>query len=272
MVSGVMVSGGRTSDTSIDYSPEGVTVLRFRGIEMSRNGVLAAVTTRQGGVSRPPYDTLNLSFDVGDHPDLVQENRRRLALALGLSPDQLTTVRQVHGRGVAIAGAGPGSMPPEADILLTGTPGRALLMRFADCVPILLWDPVHRAAGIAHAGWRGCYQRVPAAAVTAMTDTFGTRPQDLRVAIGPCIGPCCYWVGNDVASLFASTGAVRLDGHGKRVDLRQLVLEDLKRCRVPEENVEVSDHCTACRTDLFFSHRASGGRTGRFGAVIALLP
>ncbi len=272
MVSGVIDSGSGTSETRADHPSERVTLLRFPGIEMSRDGVIAAVATRQGGVSRPPYDSLNLSFDVGDHPGLVQENRRRLARALGLSPDQLATVRQVHGRGVAIAGPEAQITPPEADILLTGTPGRALFMRFADCVPVLLWDPVRRVAGIAHAGWRGCYQRVPATAVAAMADAFGTRPKDLRVAIGPCIGPCCYQVGDDVASLFTGTDAVRVDGVSKSLDLRLLVLEDLKKCSVPEEHVEMSNYCTACRTDLFFSHRASGGKTGRFGAVIALLP
>jgi polyphenol oxidase len=236
-----------------------------------------AVFTRRGGVSRPPFDTLNASRAVGDEPGAVAVNHQRMAAALGWPVDRIVSARQVHGRNVALVG--PEQLGArtalEADIVVTDRPGILLMLRFADCTPIILWDPVRWVVALVHAGWKGTVLGAPSAAVEAMSSRFGSSPSDVLAGIGPSIGPCCYEVGDAVAKpasrAFAGSGVLQKQvGGGVHFDLWGANAELLMRVGVPEESIAVARLCTSCRSDLFFSHRASGGSAGRFAVVAGL--
>ena len=178
-------------------------LLTWSALEAS--GADAAVTARDGGVSSGPYATLNLSLSVGDDPARVLENRRRLAVALGANPGDFVFARQVHGAGVRVVGPadrGSGAFTlddavPDTDALVTTSPDVVLAILTADCVPIVLHDPVAGVLACVHAGWRGTVARVPAAAVAAM-QSLGTRPSDILAGVGPAVAPARYQVGPDV--------------------------------------------------------------------------
>ena len=180
-----------------------LTLLTWPALDAS--GVDATVTARDGGVSTGPYGTLNLSLTVGDDPDRVLENRRRLAAALGARPGDFVFARQAHGAGVRIVGAadrGSGAFTvddaiPDTDALVTTSPGVVLAILTADCVPIVLHDPVAGVLACVHAGWRGTVARVCAAAVATMA-TLGSRPADVVAGLGPAADPARYQVGPDV--------------------------------------------------------------------------
>jgi polyphenol oxidase len=181
----------------------GLSLLTWPDLDAS--GADAAVTARDGGVSTGPYATLNLSLTVGDDPPRVVENRRRLAVALGAHPGDFVFARQVHGAGVRIVGAadrGSGAFTvddaiADTDALVTTSPGVVLAILTADCVPIVLHDPVAGVLACVHAGWRGTAARVPAAAVAAMA-ALGSRPSDVIAGLGPAADPARYQVGPDV--------------------------------------------------------------------------
>jgi YfiH family protein len=176
---------------------------------LDASGADAAVTARCGGISSGPYATLNLSLSVGDEPARVLENRRRLAAALGARPGDFVFARQVHGAGVRIVGdadRGSGAFTlddaiPDTDALVTATPGVVLAILTADCVPIVLHDPVADVLACVHAGWRGTVAGVPRAAIAAMT-TLGSRPADVIAGLGPAVAPARYQVGPDVHDAF----------------------------------------------------------------------
>lgn len=244
--------------------------------------VLAASSTRHGGVSEGGFASLNLGFDLGDAPEKVRENRRRFAEALGFEESKAICAAQVHGNRVvyvdeASTGAGyetPATALPDIDGLVADRPGLTLWLRFADCVPILAYDPVRPAVGIAHAGWRGTLGGIATGLVEALRQ-LGSRPEDLRVAIGPSIGPCCYEVGPDLVAAF---GSARDDADelfypsasGRRLDLWEANRRLLVRAGVPAEQIAGGGQCTACQVDEFFSHRAQNGHAGRIAAVIGL--
>jgi YfiH family protein len=244
--------------------------------------IMAAVSTRHGGVSTGPLASLNLGFDCGDEPARVQANRYRLCCALGLEPHRIVCARQVHGTVVRVVGeesAGAGFGDPAAalssvDGLVTDQRGLALWLVFADCVPILAFDPDRPAVGIAHAGWRGTAGRIAAALVATMTSTFGSRPERLRVAIGPCIGPCCYAVGEEVVAAVTAAvsdpSRVLVASTPCRLDLGEANRQILVAAGVTPAHIALSGQCTACRVDEFYSHRAQGGRAGRMAAVVAV--
>ncbi len=167
---------------------------------LHNNGTLVhAISTRHGGVSPAPFDTLNLSHSTGDAATNVSTNIARLHNALGLDASASISAKQAQSEGVAMVGARQrGTRVADVDALLTNEPDIPLLLRFADCVPILFYDPAHRAMGIAHAGWRGTVLKIATRTARAMFDEFGTRPRDLIACIAPSIGPCCYRVGDDV--------------------------------------------------------------------------
>jgi YfiH family protein len=235
-------------------------------------GLMHGVTTRAGGVSPAPFDTLNLSLSTGDRPEHVDENRSRLAAAVGTTYDWLASCHQVHGARAVQVDDQPLAVlrREQADVLVTDRPGRFLSMRFADCVPVLLYDPRRRAVGLAHAGWRGTAAGAAGAAVRALTAAYGSRPGDVLAGIGPSIGPCCYDVGDEVAAQFdGRPGGVQRSPAGRAVlDLWSLNRDALTAAGVPREQIEVSGLCTRCHADEFFSHRAAGGGpSGRFAAV-----
>ena len=216
---------------------------------------------------------------MDDHLTNVRENRARFFQAIGLGTDQVVSVSQVHGtRVVYAAEASAGERPREplgdADGLITDRPGLGLFLRFADCVPILAVDPARRVVGVAHGGWRGTVGGVAVELVRALAARFGSAPADLRLAIGPSIGPCCYVVGPEVRAAFADRwgpdGACGYESMGQwHLDLWEANRRQLRRVGVADEQIVVSGVCTACQVHDFFSHRAQGGRAGRFGVVVA---
>ncbi len=232
------------------------------------------VFTRLGGVSVPPFATLNTGHTVGDEPGAVAENHRRMCHMLGVEMASIASGGQVHGTGVAlIRPQDRGRVQPNTDILLTDQPGIPLMQRFADCVPLVLYDPVCRVLGLAHAGWRGTVHGVALEAARAMVQAFGSRPADIVAGVGPSIGPCCYEIGSEVAARIRSNFRQgewlypRPDS-AIHLDLWMANRQQLERAGVRQ--VEVAGVCTACHTEEFFSHRAERGVTGRFGVIAVL--
>jgi hypothetical protein len=250
--------------------------IRYYRFDLFEPGLVQAVLTRRGGVSPEPWASLNLGGSVGDDPERVRANRLRALDALGRDPASVHDVWQVHGVNVVVAEAPrlPEQPPVQADVLLTDRPGLTLLMRFADCVPILLHDPVRKVAGIAHAGWMGTVQGVARTAVEVMQSRFGCRPGNILAAVGPSIGPDHYEIGEDVGSrvrqAFGADAAGLLAGDRQRMTLDLWAANRLLLEQAGVRQLEVAGLCTACHLEDWFSHRAENGRTGRFGALLAL--
>ncbi|MGO0122343.1 peptidoglycan editing factor PgeF [Desulfothermobacter acidiphilus] len=233
--------------------------------------LLHAFSTRQGGVSQGSYASLNLGLSTGDDAERVQCNRDRLARALGFTWEQAARGEQVHGNRVAVVTA-PGAVFPSTDALVTNRVGLPLLVFFADCVPIMLVDPVLRVIATVHAGWRGTLRRVVLEALGVMRSCFGVEARHCLVHLGPSIGPCCYAVGEEVAELFASwKGEVLLRDQGSwHLDLKEANRQLLLAAGVPKENITLSSYCTSCHSKLFYSHRRDGYQTGRMAGAIML--
>lgn len=255
------------------HNVNGLAYYQFDSLPAER--VMHAVFTRLGGVSRAPFESLNLSISVPDEPEAVEENRRRFYTAIGVDRDRAIRTRQVHGARVAAVDLKDINFLQKAtDGLVTATPGLPLVMAFADCTPILLYDPVRSAVGIVHAGWRGTVAGVCPAAVKQMVSALGCRPGDIQAAIGPAIGPCCYQVGSDVVeavgAAFGRPDGLFRQGKESRLyfDLWAANEKALRESGV--QHVEQAMICTACRVAEFYSHRAEKAKTGRFGAVIML--
>lgn len=234
-----------------------------------------AISTRHGGISPAPYDTLNLSRTVGDDASNVAANILRLHTALNLDASATVSAYQAQADRVAVVGkAERGTIVRDVDALLTNEPGLPLLLRYADCVPIILFDPVHRAVGLIHAGWRGTVVKIATKATQTMCETFGSRPEELIACIAPSIGPCCYRIGEEV---IARTRAAfdradellvsQADG-SFHLDLWRANIRQLRDLGV--ERIEAAQICTAHHTDDFYSWRAENSKTGRFGAIVAI--
>jgi YfiH family protein len=254
-------------------SLNGVVLYRFEDLH-GVDGLLHAVLTRIGGVSQGAFATLNLGHTVGDDLAAVRENHRRALGSLGFDPAQVVSPWQVHGARVEVVGPDQlGNVLPETDALVTAMTGVPLMMRFGDCAPVLLFDPVRRVVGMAHAGWRGVVAGVVEASIRTMTGRLGCNPADIWAGIGPTIGPCCYEVGADVADQIAAAcpvdaQVIRCLNDRVHADLPVAVEAQLRAVGV--RHVEQANLCTSCRVDEFFSHRAENGRTGRFGIVMGL--
>lgn len=249
----------------------------FWQFESFPNGfVQHAVFTRQGGVGIAPFDTLNLSVSVPDERATVYTNRRRAYGLFGRDTDTVVHAHLVHGDSVAVVTqADNGNWISHVDGILTNEPGCALTMNYADCTPIFLVDPVNRAIGLGHAGWQGTIKDLPGAMVRQMQAAFGTNPGNLLAGIGPCIGVCCYEVDEPVISQvqakFGKGEELLVKQVGKARPHFDLVhANQINLVLAGVHHIETSGFCTACRTDLFFSHRAEKGRTGRFGTMLLL--
>ncbi len=224
--------------------------------------------TRRGGVSLAPYDSLNLSWSVGDRREAAVANRRRVQQALGLAG--LAGANQVHGRGGAVITENPADPNGEmatADILYTDRPGIGLLIKQADCQAVMLYDPGRRVAANVHCGWRGQVQNVLGAAVARLAARYGCRPADLYAAISPSLGPCCAEFRNFRREFPPELW--RYEVRPRYFDLWQLSRDQLIAAGLKPENIEVAGLCTRCRAAEFFSYRRDK-ITGRQGTVIAL--
>lgn len=248
-------------------------------------GIDHFVTTRRGGSSRPPYNALNLSFNVGDDPETVLNNRTTVAEALGIALANLTTARQIHDAHVKIVSEalrGRGSTDYQSaiegtDAMVTNVAGVCLMVLSADCVPILMYDPAKEVIGVVHAGWKGTLCLIARKTAKVFQEQFGSSPHDIRAGIGPSIGPCCFEVGPEVISqardrLGTSKEYIRnKSANGKGYfDLWGANLRQLVQAGIPEKNIEVAQMCTCEHADVFFSHRSDKGQTGRFGAGIVI--
>ena len=252
----------------------GVAFYTFDSLNHTQN-IVHAISTRHGGVSPAPFDTLNLSRHVGDALNNVSTNINRLHETLILDATATIDASQAQANTVAMVDARHrGTRIKNVDALLTNVSNVPLLLRFADCVPIFLYDPTHRAIGVVHAGWRGTVLKIATRAAQAMFDSFGTRPRDLIACLAPSIGPCCYRIGDDVIARVRAAFAnaddllARQPDGGAHFDLWQANAQQLRMLGV--EQIEMANLCTAHRTDDFYSWRAEKANTGRFGAIIAI--
>lgn len=229
--------------------------------------VTAGMSTRHGGVSSSPYDTLNLGRHVGDAASCVEENRRRFCAALDTDPAWLTTAGQVHGSTVRVIDAP--RHEPFCDGLVTTTPGLLLAIAVADCAAVLLADPIEGAAGACHAGWRGAVRGVAADTVATMVN-HGAVPDQIRAYVSPCLSQEAFEVGPEVAERFDSAVVAHPDDTKRpHVNLKAALRRQLEGAGLPSGAIEVSDRCTFQETDHFFSYRAADGPTGRmFGAIV----
>ena len=250
--------------------------LRYYTFDSLPNTVVHGVLTRQGGVSPAPWHSLNVGGTVGDDRERVQENRTRSFEALGRRLDSLFDVWQVHSADVVFSEAPrpPGVDHHKADVIFTDRPEVTLYMRFADCVPVLLHDPKKHVVGIAHAGWLGTVRGVSSAAVSAMRERYGSKPEDILAAIGPSIGVDHYEVGPDVIAqveqAFGDASRKLIEMHNGKTHLDLWAANRMQLEQSGVGQVEVAGICTACHLDDWYSHRAEKGKTGRFGALIAL--
>lgn len=235
----------------------------------------AAFTTRQGGVSAGPYRSLNLSYAVGDLRSAVARNRRRAAAAIGAAAGRLVEAQQVHGTGVAVVGpSDAGRTLPGVDALATDSPDVWLAVHTADCVPVLILDPVRPAVAAVHAGWRGVAAGAVPAALGRLRAAFGSDPGRCLAALGPAVGGCCYEVDAAVARAMGEAPwwpRVSRPGAPGRwyLDLREAVRAQLRASGVPPERIEIVPGCTRCQPDLYFSYRRERV-TGRMAACIRL--
>jgi YfiH family protein len=265
---------GRVNRFVLRHQSNGLVYYRFVNLA-SHHEVLHGVFTRLGGVSPSPYGSLNVGHLVGDGHELVEANHELIYQALGISRRDVATAHQVHGSRVALVGPEDcGRVIPATDALITDTAGIALMLRFADCLPVLLYDPVRRAIGLAHAGWKGTIEGIAAKTALVMVEAYGSRPADIIAGLGPCIGPCCYQIGSDViesvkASFNHWQGLLQPRGDSSfHFDLWEANRRQLAEIGV--KDIELIQLCTACRTDEFFSHRAEGGHTGRFAVILGM--
>ncbi|MEZ5079049.1 MAG: peptidoglycan editing factor PgeF [Solirubrobacterales bacterium] len=263
------------------FEHHGLIGYRF---ETLPDGVDAVVSTRHGGVSAAPYDTLNVGFHVGDDPVAVVENRQRLAAAIGAELGAFVVAEQVHEgtvRQVGTAERGRGAAELESaiaatDALISDSPDVVLAVMLADCVPVVAVDPKVPAIGVAHAGWGGTVHHIARNTVTAMADAFGSDPARMVAAIGPSIGPRSYEVGPEVAERaraeYPDTAAVvERDDGALHFDLWGSNLADLTAAGLDPDRIEVAEIDTFRADDVFFSDRRRRP-TGRFMTVARLRP
>lgn len=244
-----------------------------------------AFSTRLGGVSEGEFTSMNLSFGRGDSDENVLENYKRICKAAGFDFDSLTASAQVHEtvvRKVTALDRGVGIYKPRdmhsVDALITNDPDVTLVTYYADCTPVFFVDPVNRAIGLAHAGWRGTVGEISRKVAEKMAAEFSTKPENLICAIGPVISKCCYEVSTDCAleftNLFGKDSSVIIPTEKEDKFMIDLSLANkliLIKAGVKEENIVISELCTRCNSDLLWSHRATGGKRGTMSAFLSLV-
>ena len=265
----------------LNYSNNGLWYGTFTHFD-KKNSV-HGISSRLGGTSKQPFSSLNLGLHTGDEDRQVIANRQLFSQGVGVEADDIVTAQQVHRDNVVVVGLehlGKGAQIyseaiEDTDALITNVPGVPLLLFFADCVPVMIVDPVKKVIGIAHAGWKGTVDHIGQKTVLAMQKHFGTNPQHCLVGIAPSVGPCCYEVDdvviNKLKDKFENWEQL-LDQKGSKwhLDLWQANRLQLEQIGVQTSNIVVSKVCTVCNSELFFSYRAENGCTGRMGVVIVL--
>lgn len=250
--------------------------------KIGRTNSVMAFTLRIGGCSQPPFESLNFSASQGDALENVQGNYSLLAKRLGIEAAQIAACRQIHEDTVEIIET-VSPIPPHADAIITTTPGIYPAIKTADCLPILLLDPVRQIAGAIHAGWRGTVLRISRKVVQMMKSRFGSNPADIVAGLGPAIGPCCYEVDEVVLRPFrqgfpkAEQFIIRSESETRpkeslRLDLVGANRFELIQEGVPSTNIHSVGLCTSCHPDLFFSYRRDGVQSGRHIAITGFIP
>ena len=232
--------------------------------------LLTAESTRYGGISSAPYATLNLGTSTADAPEHVAENRARFWQALDIHPDQVATSYPVHGSEVLIvtqSGRFDGY-----DALVTKRPGILLAVTIADCTPILIYDPVHKAVAAIHAGWRGTVQAIALKTLDAMGQEFGTDPADCYAYVGTCIDECSFEVGVEVGKHFSDAHR-RFDSALEKyfVDLKKANSDQLLSTGIHKAHIQISAYSTVLHNHSYFSYRHENGQTGRMLACIGVI-
>ena len=242
-------------------------------------------STRKGGVSEGIFDSMNLSFTRGDDEEAVKENFARMAKAIGVEADSLVFAKQTHTTNVRVVTAedrGKGITKvldyDDIDGLITNVPGLCLTTFYADCVPLFVVDPVHKAIGLSHSGWRGTVARMGQATLERMKETFGTKAEDVVVAIGPSICQECYEVSEDVIIEFKNNfdskwwDSLYYKKENGRYQLNLWKANEIifLESGVNKENIAVTNVCTNCNADLLWSHRATKGQRGSLAAFMAI--
>lgn len=260
---------------------------------LAHRQITAGFTSRQGGAGEAPYASFNCALHVGDRPETVRCNREALAQALGFPFEAWTSGEQTHGKTVAVVteeDRGRGRLERETafaatDGLATDVPGVLLTSFYADCVPLYFYDPQVQAVGLAHAGWKGTVAEIASEMVKTMGSAFGSKPGNIRCAIGPSIGDCCYEVddyvmehirrleqelpsaGEEAPALHSASPG----GAGKRMlNLKEMNRRIMIKAGILPTHIECTNWCTSCNPDLFFSYRKENGVTGRMASWIGI--
>ncbi|MCJ7624833.1 MAG: peptidoglycan editing factor PgeF [Anaerolineaceae bacterium] len=240
--------------------------------------IVHGIFTRFGGVSQYPWKSLNVGGSNADSRENVLENKRRLFSVLGLPLESGFDVWQVHSNKVICVDS-PRPLeedPLKADGIITNQVGMTLFMNFADCVPILLFDPIKRIIGIVHAGRLGTINKICLNAVQAFQEIYNSSPKDILAGIGPSIGPDHYWINSkvieDVKVAFGQDASKLLVGHNGKIALDLWKANRVLLQQAGVQKIQTAGVCTACHVSDWFSHRAENGNTGRFGAIISLRP
>ncbi|MDR0923868.1 MAG: peptidoglycan editing factor PgeF [Hungatella sp.] len=275
----------KASDMRLDYKTvEKVPYLSFPILE--RTGLVKqGFSTKLGGVSQGKFATMNFTFTRGDNRSHVLENYSRMAKALGVDVERMVLSYQTHTTNVRLVteeDAGKGIVKErdyeDVDGLITNVPGITLVTFYADCVPLYFLDPIHRAVGLSHSGWRGTVKRMGEVTVKKMEEAFGTKAEDVIACIGPSICMECYEVGSEVAQEFMKGfdrthwGEILSEKEDGKylLDLWRANEIVLLEAGVKQENIQVTDICTHCNSDLLFSHRTTGNERGNLAAFLGL--
>lgn len=278
----VAVTGSGTTELK---EKNHVPYIQFKNL--SATGIVKhGFSTRKGGVSTGIFSSMNLNFKRGDDPDAVLENYRRMAAALNMRVEDMVLSDQTHTTNVRVIteeDRGKGILRPQdysdVDGMITNVPGIVLVTSYADCVPLYFVDPVRKAIGLSHSGWKGTVGHIGQKTVEKMYEVYGSEPKDIVAAIGPSICQSCYEVSDDVAEAFRANftadeaADILLDkGNGKyQLDLWKANWYVLTDAGILPEHLSVTDLCTACHPDLLWSHRKTNGQRGGLSAFLSLI-
>lgn len=272
-------------NAQIDLTKE-VPFLSFPVLSQIPN-LLHGFSTRLGGVSEGIFSSMNLGHDLApyaDDPSNIEENYKRICESIGMNPKTIVISKQVHKTNILRVDekdCGKGLFCPrdfdEIDGLITNTPNVTLVTKYADCVPLYFVDPVKKAIGLTHSGWRGTVKKIGKITVEAMKEQFGSNPDDIIAVIGPSICKDCFEIGEEVAVEFRYAFQEQINlilfpkDNGKYLcDLWAANRSVLVEAGLESENIHISGVCTACNTDLLFSHRILGSSRGSLGAFLAI--
>lgn len=262
----------------------GIPFLTFPKLD-KYNGQIHAFSTRLGGVSKGDCGSMNFSLMLDSDPDAVKENYARFCSAFGADYKQVVLTKQTHTANVKIVtkkDAGNGLLSENTfsgiDGLITNEPGLVLVTQYADCTPLVFYDPVKKVVATSHAGWRGTVSMIGAKTVELMVENFGCNPSDIIAGIGPAIGKCCYEVDDPVINEIRKLSFLNFDacfkekGQGKyMLDLKETNRQILINSGISAKNIDVAELCTCCNSDVFHSHRATAGKRGTLALMIALI-